>query len=104
MKCNYCKRQATYQSEKISPKLFVCKACMKKHPSDDYCLISRSVTSQKRGEEMSVSETVSKYLKVAVSIPISVLDELDGFCKERGYSRSGAITEAVRRLIKKEKR
>ena len=53
---------------------------------------------------MSQSKAVSKYIKIAVSIPGSVLAELDEFCKQRGYSRSGAIAEAVRRLIKKEKR
>ena len=51
-----------------------------------------------------MEKTISKYTKVAVSLPESVLTELDEFCEAQGYSRSGAIAEAVRRLIKKEKR
>ena len=51
-----------------------------------------------------MEKEASKYTKIAVSMPDSVLTELDEFCTEKGYSRSGAIAEAVRRLIKKERR
>lgn len=51
-----------------------------------------------------MEKDVSKYTKIAVSMPDAVLTELDEFCDREGYNRSGAITEAVRRLIKKEKR
>lgn len=50
-----------------------------------------------------MEQEISKYVKISVSMPDIILTELDEFCKGAGYSRSGAIAEAVRRLIKKEK-
>jgi hypothetical protein len=42
-----------------------------------------------------------KVTVVAASVPSGLIDELDGLAAERGWNRSQAITEAVRRLVRK---
>lgn len=41
---------------------------------------------------------------VGVSIPAALMAELDAVATERGWTRSQAVTEAIRRLVKSVKR
>lgn len=40
---------------------------------------------------------------VAVSVPARLVDQLDGLASQRGWSRSEAVTDAIRRLLKSAK-
>ena len=37
---------------------------------------------------------------IAVSVPSALVDDLDEYAEEKGWSRSQAITEAIRRLLR----
>jgi metal-responsive CopG/Arc/MetJ family transcriptional regulator len=37
---------------------------------------------------------------VAVTVPESLIEKLDEQAKQRGWTRSAAVTEAIRRLVK----
>lgn len=41
---------------------------------------------------------------VGVSIPVALMAELDAMAKDRDWTRSQAVTEAIRRLVKSAKR
>jgi hypothetical protein len=45
--------------------------------------------------------TEGKVTVIAASVPSGLIDELDGLATERGWNRSQAITEAVRKLLGK---
>jgi len=36
---------------------------------------------------------------VAVTVPIELVEQLDGVAKKQGWTRSGAVTEAIRGLV-----
>ncbi len=38
---------------------------------------------------------------VSVTVPIGLVEQLDGMAKERSWNRSRAVTEAIRELVAK---
>ena len=46
------------------------------------------------------SEVMPRALRVNVTIPKDVLDEIDRYAEEKGLTRSGLLTHAAKRFIK----
>ena len=42
-----------------------------------------------------------KTVVIGASVPAELLEKLDALASERGWNRSQAVTEAVRRLVKR---
>ena len=44
-------------------------------------------------------EKLSDFVSITFTIPFSLLSQFDEECKRRGYTRSEAVRQAMRRLI-----
>jgi hypothetical protein len=56
---------------------------------------------KRKGAGRKVANPEGKTTVVAASVPSELIEELDGLAAKRGWNRSQAITEAVRRMLGK---
>ena len=53
---------------------------------------------------VAVKTDVHKTVRVNVTLPADVLAQIDRFAESRGYTRSGFLTQAARRIIEEDER
>ena len=56
---------------------------------------------KRKGAGRKVANPEGKTIVVAATVPGELVEELDSLAAERGWNRSRAITEAVRRMLGK---
>jgi predicted DCC family thiol-disulfide oxidoreductase YuxK len=54
---------------------------------------------KREGAGRKVASPDGKAMVIAASVPDSLVERLDGLAEKRGWNRSQAIAEAIRRLL-----